>query len=189
MSNRRRLRGRPPAGEPMRTLPRYRHKAPALGTVRGWLHRLEAAGDAERKGLEHTGKPGRPAVLWGLTEKGEKRAADNPAPEPLTRDEARKLLHEACRDEFGISGRQFVRRLDAGFYECGWKCRCTTPHDLGLRAILRGAAWSRMSVARASAEDAGPSSGESSGASPERTPPAPCARSEAKTGQREAAGA
>jgi len=152
MSNRRRLPRKPdgphePTHEPMPTLPRYPHKAPALSTVRGWLRGLEDAGDIERAGVERTGKPGRPALLWQMTEQGEKKAANSPAPEPPTRDEARKLLHDACRAEFGISGRQFVRRLDAGHYECGWKCRCPAPHSLNLRALIRIAAWSRMSVA------------------------------------------
>lgn len=39
---------------------------PAVGTVRGWLKQAEAEGKVERKGVERTGKPGRPAVLWGL---------------------------------------------------------------------------------------------------------------------------
>jgi predicted ArsR family transcriptional regulator len=41
---------------------------PALGTVRRWLKRAEAEGMIERKGVEYTGKPGRPAHLWGLPE-------------------------------------------------------------------------------------------------------------------------
>lgn len=151
MSNRRRLRVKEPGEHVARpTLPRYPHKAAALSTVRGWLRQLEDAGDIERAGTEHTGKPGRPAVLWNLTEQGEKRAAGNPVPEPPTREEARKLLHEACREEFGISGRQFVRRLDAGHYECGWRCQCATTHNPSLRALVRIAAWSRTSVANAS---------------------------------------
>jgi hypothetical protein len=137
----------------MPTLPRYPHKAPALGTVRGWLRQLEATGDVERAGVEHTGKPGRPAILWRKTEQGSRRSP--PVPEVPTREEARKILHEACRDEFGISGRQFVRRLDAGFYQCGWKCRCATPHDPGLRMLLRAASWSRTSVANASITEDG----------------------------------
>lgn len=156
MSNRRHIRRKPAPGEPRETLPRFPHKAPAISTVRAWLRGLEDAGIAERKGVEHTGKPGRPAVLWGLTEEGEKRAANNAAPEPPGRDEARKLLHDACRAEFGISGRQFVRRLDAGFYECGWKCQCRAPHSLNLRALIRIAAWSRMSVASVSGIEGSP---------------------------------
>lgn len=147
MSNRRRIRQKAAVEHvPRETLPRYPHKDPALSTVRGWLRQLEAAGIAERKGVERSGKPGRPATLWGLTEKGREDAA--PWPDPPTRDQARKLLDEACRAEFGISGRQFVRRLDAGFYECGWKCRCAAPHDPNLRGMVRTAAWSRMSVAQ-----------------------------------------
>lgn len=40
---------------------------PSLGTARRWLHQAEAEGSVERVGVERTGKPGRPAHLWGLT--------------------------------------------------------------------------------------------------------------------------
>ena len=43
---------------------------PSLGTVRRWLQACVDEGTVERKGVERTGKPGRPAVLWGLTEEG-----------------------------------------------------------------------------------------------------------------------
>jgi hypothetical protein len=39
---------------------------PTLGTVRRWMRQGEAEGRFERVGFERTGKPGRPAVLWGL---------------------------------------------------------------------------------------------------------------------------
>jgi hypothetical protein len=158
MSNRRRIRkshrastsARPAEAERrLQAVPRFPNKDPAVSTVRGWLRQLEAAGTAERKGVERTGKPGRPPTLWGLTEAGATEEAATP-PKPPSREEARQLLHEACREEFGISGRQFVRRLDAGFYECGWKCRCTTPHQPVLRWLLRYAQWSRTSVVNAS---------------------------------------
>jgi hypothetical protein len=41
---------------------------PAVATVRTWLRKAEAQGLVERKGVEHTGRAGRPAVLWGLPE-------------------------------------------------------------------------------------------------------------------------
>jgi hypothetical protein len=44
---------------------------PALGTVRTWMKKAEAEGLIERKGVQRTGKRGRPAVLWGLTEAAE----------------------------------------------------------------------------------------------------------------------
>ena len=152
MSNRRRLKVKEPGEhEPRPTLPRFPHKDPAISTVRSWLRQLESAGIAERKGVEHTGKPGRPAVLWGLTDEAAKNSADAPPrPDLPTRDEARKLLHEASREELGVSGRQFVRQLDAGLWGCGWKCQCSTPHDPSLRTLIRIAAWSRMSVASVS---------------------------------------
>lgn len=150
MSNRRRLRQKVRAEPAAReTLPRFPHKAPALSTVRGWLRGLESAGIAERQGVEHSGKPGRPAVLWGPTDEAKQvSAAKPPCPGMPTRDEARQILDEASRAEFGISGRQFVRQLDAGLWECGWKCRCPSPHDPNLRALIRIAAWSHMSVAK-----------------------------------------
>lgn len=43
-------------------------RAPTLGTVRRWMRQAEADGLIERKGVERTGKPGRPATLWGVTE-------------------------------------------------------------------------------------------------------------------------
>jgi predicted ArsR family transcriptional regulator len=39
------------------------------------MKQLEAEGLIERKGVERTGKPGRPAQLWGLTELGKQRPA------------------------------------------------------------------------------------------------------------------
>jgi hypothetical protein len=39
---------------------------PALGTVRRWLHQAEAEGLIERRGVQRTGKPGRPAHLWAI---------------------------------------------------------------------------------------------------------------------------
>lgn len=47
---------------------------PAEGTVCAWLRNAEAEGMVERTGAEHTGKPGRPSVLWGLTAEGKQRA-------------------------------------------------------------------------------------------------------------------
>lgn len=49
---------------------------PALGTVRGWLNKAEAEGKIERKGVRRTGKRGRPAVLWGLTDQAAGDAED-----------------------------------------------------------------------------------------------------------------
>ena len=48
-------------------------RAPTLGTVRKWMHAAEAEGVIERVGVRHTGKPGRPADLWGITEAGRAR--------------------------------------------------------------------------------------------------------------------
>lgn len=58
--------------------PRFPEKPPSLGTVRRWMKQLEAAGDIEPKGVDRNGKPGRPAMLYGLTEAGKERAAATP---------------------------------------------------------------------------------------------------------------
>ena len=50
--------------------PRFPYGGPSLSSVRRWLKQLEANGDIERKGINRTGEPGRPAVLYGLTEQG-----------------------------------------------------------------------------------------------------------------------
>jgi hypothetical protein len=73
MGNSRRFRRNLQASREARTArPRFSIRAypdtppPALGTVRTWLNNAEAAGLIERKGVRHTGRAGRPAVLWGL---------------------------------------------------------------------------------------------------------------------------
>jgi DNA-binding PadR family transcriptional regulator len=43
---------------------------PTLGTVRRWLRATAAEGLIERKEVRRTGRPGRPAMQWGLTEQG-----------------------------------------------------------------------------------------------------------------------
>lgn len=55
---------------------------PALGTVRGWLNKAEAEGLIERKGVQRTGKRGRPAVLWGLPDSGAPESAQLVDPDP-----------------------------------------------------------------------------------------------------------
>jgi transposase len=46
---------------------------PAIGTVRTWLRQLEDEGRVERAGVRHTGKPGRPPVLWKIAGKDDAR--------------------------------------------------------------------------------------------------------------------
>jgi DNA-binding PadR family transcriptional regulator len=53
--------------------PRFPWGGPSLSTVRKWMKQLEAAGDIEPKGTERTGKPGRPPMMYGLTEQGKRR--------------------------------------------------------------------------------------------------------------------
>jgi DNA-binding PadR family transcriptional regulator len=80
--NRKKRRQRAPAHQARHVRPRFSIRnwpagpPPALGTVRTWLRQAEDAGMVERKGVGHTGKPGRPPVLWGLTDAGRQRAAD-----------------------------------------------------------------------------------------------------------------
>lgn len=66
---------------------------PTIGTVRRWCEACAAEGWIERKGVERTGKPGRPAVIWGLTKAGWDRAKVNPAAPP----EVRKMEWERSR--------------------------------------------------------------------------------------------
>jgi DNA-binding PadR family transcriptional regulator len=66
--------------------------SPTLGTTRRWLEECVAEGFVERKGVEHTGKPGRPAILYGLSEAGRERAAKNkPVPPEVQRMQWERL--------------------------------------------------------------------------------------------------
>lgn len=56
---------------------------PSVSTVRRRLEGCVEEGWAERKGVGHTGKPGRPPVLYGLTEEAAKLAAEEPPRPPL----------------------------------------------------------------------------------------------------------
>jgi DNA-binding PadR family transcriptional regulator len=44
-----------------------------MSTTRRQMKQLEADGDIERVGVDRTGKPGRPAVLYQLTEQGRQK--------------------------------------------------------------------------------------------------------------------
>jgi predicted ArsR family transcriptional regulator len=50
-------------------------KGPSVSSVRSWLKAGEAEGVIERAGTVRTGKPGRPAHLWQVSDKGKERAA------------------------------------------------------------------------------------------------------------------
>ncbi len=52
---------------------RWPFGGPSLSTMRRWMKQLEAAGLIRRCGVERTGKPGRPAQLYELTEAGKQR--------------------------------------------------------------------------------------------------------------------
>lgn len=74
MSNSRGFRRRLAVSKQQRAAqPRFPWGGPSLSTVRRQLKQLEADGDIERKGVDRSGKPGRPAVLYGLTEQGKRR--------------------------------------------------------------------------------------------------------------------
>lgn len=62
---------------------RWPFGGPSMSTVRRQLKQLEAEGLAERKGVERTGKPGRPAQLWGLTERAKERPVSDLSPEEV----------------------------------------------------------------------------------------------------------
>lgn len=55
--------------------PDRRSTAKAAGISSGYIYVLEAQGLVIPRDIEHTGKRGRPAIIWGLTDKGRKRAA------------------------------------------------------------------------------------------------------------------
>jgi predicted ArsR family transcriptional regulator len=44
-----------------------------MSTTRRQMRQLEADGDIERVGVDRTGKPGRPAVMYALTEQGRQK--------------------------------------------------------------------------------------------------------------------
>lgn len=54
---------------------------PSLGTTRRWLEACVAEGWAERKTAEPDGKPGRPPVLYHVTEKGQRERGPRSSPE------------------------------------------------------------------------------------------------------------
>jgi predicted ArsR family transcriptional regulator len=51
---------------------------PAVGTTRRWLKAAEAAGLVRRAEDQDTGRPGRPAHMWELTEEGREQAKRTP---------------------------------------------------------------------------------------------------------------
>jgi predicted ArsR family transcriptional regulator len=52
---------------------RWPFGGPSLSSVRRWMKQAEADGTIECCGVERTGKPGRPAKLYQLTEAGKQR--------------------------------------------------------------------------------------------------------------------
>lgn len=134
-----------------RTKARYPWGPPSMSTVRRQLKHLEAEGIIERTGLDHTGKPGRPSVLYGLTEKGrnrrdwtadelagllvaavnERRFKDVPYLLPLLRakDEKRARRLEKSLIRHGYRARDLPR----GRPMPTWQPRGVTSHPAGSR--------------------------------------------------------
>lgn len=52
----------------------------------------------------------------------------------LTEDEGRTAFGRACRDALGVSGPEFLERLDAGEYDCG-NPGCCSPAVFKLKMI------------------------------------------------------
>ena len=62
---------------------------PSDSTTRRWLEAADTEGLIERTGTKRTGKPGRPAVLRGITEEGRKRAGHLP-PKAILQERRRR---------------------------------------------------------------------------------------------------
>jgi DNA-binding PadR family transcriptional regulator len=66
-------------------------RGPSVSSVRRWLKEAEAEGGVRHAGVEHTGRPGRPAHLWELTEKGRENVSGRSLAETRTILQARKI--------------------------------------------------------------------------------------------------
>ena len=66
-----------------------------MSSVRRWLKAAEAEGTVERKGVARTGKPGRPAILWGLTEFGEQHPMEGTYEDLLYAERVKIILRRA----------------------------------------------------------------------------------------------
>ena len=86
---RRRLAVSQQARETREMAPRWPWGGPSMSTTRRQLKQLEADGDIERVGVDRTGKPGRPAVLYQMTEQG-RSVPDWTDDEKTARDERRE---------------------------------------------------------------------------------------------------
>jgi hypothetical protein len=53
----------------------------------------------------------------------------------VTQEEAHAAFDRACRDSLGISGPEFLERLDAGEYDCGTSPGCCSPRIFKLKMI------------------------------------------------------
>lgn len=75
----------------VKTRARFPWGPPSLSTVRRHMRQLEAEGVVECAGVERTGKPGRPATQWQITEKGRER-------HDWTADELAELITSAVNE-------------------------------------------------------------------------------------------
>jgi hypothetical protein len=54
----------------------------------------------------------------------------------VTQEEARAGFDRACQRNLGISGEEFLRRYDAGEYDCGTAEDCCSPRPFKLKMMV-----------------------------------------------------
>lgn len=110
-----------------KTRARFPWGPPSLSTVRKQMRQLEADGDVERAGVDRTGKPGRPAIMWQLTEKGRNRRT-------WTADELVELISSAVNERrfkdvpyllplLRMRDKERARRLEKSLIRHGYRAR------------------------------------------------------------------
>ena len=111
----------------VKTRARFPWGPPSLSTVRRHLRQLEAEGVVERAGVDRTGKPGRPATLYQLTEKGRQRR-------DWTADELAELITSAVNERrfkdvpyllplLRMKDKDRARRLERSLVRHGYRAR------------------------------------------------------------------
>jgi DNA-binding PadR family transcriptional regulator len=110
-----------------KTRARFPWGPPSLSTVRRQMRQLEADGDIERVGVDRTGKPGRPAIMYRLTEKGRQRR-------DWTGDELVELITSAVNERrfkdvpyllplLRMKDKERARRLERSLVRHGYRAR------------------------------------------------------------------
>ena len=111
----------------VKTRARFPWGPPSLSTVRRHMRQLEAEGAVERAGVDRTGKPGRPATMWQLTEKG-RQCHD------WTADELAELITSAVNERrfkdvpyllplLRMKDKNRARRLERSLIRHGYRAR------------------------------------------------------------------